>query len=78
MMRERHHGVGDRWIGGERIEGVAFALHDVVDVVAGEHAGRRGAIVLLTRLRPEPVYLVRLDGGGEGARVPQSALRSAS
>lgn len=78
MIREPDRGVGDRWIGGERIEGIAFALHDVVDIVAGEHAGRRGAIVLLTRLRPEPVYLVRLDADGGGARVPQSALRRTS
>lgn len=77
-MNERDRGVGDRWIGGEHIEGVAFALHDVVDIVAGEHAGRRGAIVLLTRLRPEPVYLVRLATAGGDARVPQSALRPAA
>jgi hypothetical protein len=30
-----HHGIGDRWLAGERIPGVAFALHDPVEIVAG-------------------------------------------
>jgi hypothetical protein len=67
-------GAGDRWLAGEAVAGVAFALHDRVQIVAGRHAGEIGGIALLTALHPEPTYLVAL-GGDATARVRQSALR---
>jgi hypothetical protein len=67
-------GAGDRWLAGEPLPGVAFALHDRVRVTAGRHSGADGTIVLLSALDPEPGYLVRLDPADTPVRVAQSAL----
>ena len=67
-------GLGDRWLAGEKIPGVTFALHDAVEVTEGERAGARGVIVLLMMVRPVPRYLVRLADGAD-VRVLQTALR---
>lgn len=70
-------GVGDRWLAGEPVPGVEFALHDRVEITAGRHAGALGGVALLTLLHPEPAYLVAL-GDGTSVRARQSALRAAS
>lgn len=69
-----HRGVGDRWLAGETVPGVAFALHDPVEVITGPLDGERGTIALLMGLTPEPSYLVSL-GAGRDVRLRQSALR---
>ncbi len=69
----RAPGLGDRWLAGEALPGVRFALHDAVRVAAGEHAGASGTILLLARVAPEVEYVVRLRGGGE-LRVGQDGL----
>lgn len=69
-------GVGDRWLAGEPVDGVAFPHLAPVQVAAGARAGARGHIALLLALRPEPVYLVTLDGGAGDVRVAQSGLRA--
>ena len=74
----RTPGVGDRWMAGEAIPGVAFALHDAVQVAEGPHAGRAGRVLLLAAPPPTPAYLIAVDGAGTPVRVPQSALRPAS
>lgn len=71
----RHHGVGDRWLAGEALEGVRFAAHDAVEVLIGRHEGDAGIILLLVALEPEPAYLVQV--GGTRVRLAQSALRPA-
>jgi hypothetical protein len=68
-------GIGDRWLAGEAIPGVSFALHDAVEITDGEDAGARGAIMLLMMVRPEPKYLVRLRDGSGDVRVLQSKMR---
>lgn len=68
-------GVGDRWLAGEPIDGVALAMHDRVAIAMGPHANGRGIILLLLGLKPQPTYLIRLASGGEEIRVRQSALR---
>jgi hypothetical protein len=67
-------GAGDRWLAGEQVEGVAFALNDAVEITNGANDGAHGTIVLLLGLAPEPSYLVALPGGD--VRVPQSALQA--
>ncbi len=69
-----HHGIGDRWLAGERIPGVAFALHDAVEIVAGPFDGEQGFIALLMGLSPEAGYLVTVPTRGD-VRLRQSALR---
>jgi hypothetical protein len=71
-------GTGDRWLAGEAVPGVDFALHARVEIAAGPHAGAFGSVLLLTGLAPEPGYLVALGDGGRTVRVRQSALRSAT
>lgn len=73
----RTSGLGDRWMAGERLPGVAFAQHDAVQVTEGAHAGRAGRVLLLAAPPPAPAYLVDL-GDTVPARVAQSALRPAS
>jgi hypothetical protein len=70
------HGAGDRWLAGDAVDGVAFALHDQVEIVSGANAGERGSIVLLLGLEPAPVYLVRLAATDRHVRVRQPALRA--
>ena len=71
-------GLGDRWLAGERLDGVAFALNDAVVVTSGRFEERWGTVALLMAVAPEPVYLVTLAGEGGTARVRQAHLRAAS
>jgi hypothetical protein len=64
-------GLGDRWLAGEAIDGVAFAQG--ARVVAAD--GRAGRILLLMSGPPDPLYLVELDAEPRPRRVRQSALR---
>ena len=67
-------GHGDRWLAGDRPDGVHFSLHERVRVVDGPAAGRVGLVLLLVRVEPEPSYLVRLDDDGALRRLAQSRL----
>ena len=70
-------GVGDRWLAGERLSGVEYALHDRVVITAGAHEGATGAVALLAALHPEPAYVVTLAASTRPVRVRQSVLRAA-
>ena len=70
-------GIGDRWMAGDEIPGVTFALNDEVAILEGPNAGEGGAIIFLVALRPEPLYLVERGSGKGDVRVRQSALRRA-
>lgn len=65
--------MGDRWLAGERVDGVAFELRAAVEIARGRYAGRRGSILLLMDVDDDPLYLVDLGGGT--VRVRQSDLR---
>ena len=67
-------GLGDRWLRGEPLDGVAFAQHDAVTIAGGSRDGDAGRVVLLLAVAPQPLYLVALDAGGD-LRVRQDALR---
>ena len=71
-------GLGDRWLAGETLAGVTFALNDRVEVTAGRLRGQRGTIVLLMTVAPEPLYLVALASGAGDTRIRQSELRAAT
>ncbi|MGZ8456089.1 MAG: hypothetical protein ACXW65_20935 [Gemmatirosa sp.] len=70
-------GLGDRWLRGERLPDVAFALHDRVVITGGSRDGQFGTVVLLLAVSPHPLYLVSLAGGGGDLKVRQSSLRAA-
>lgn len=68
-------GLGDRWLRGEAVAGVAFALHDRVRLVGGSRDGQGATVRLLLAVTPEPHYLVVLDGDdARELRVRQSSL----
>ena len=71
-------GLGDRWLAGETLDGVTFALNDAVEVTAGRLRGALGTITLLMAVAPEPLYLVRLASGAGDARIRQSDLRGST
>jgi hypothetical protein len=71
-----NQGIGDRWLAGEAVPGVRFALHDAVEVVGGQFDGEHGSITLLMLLTPEPSYLVSIRSRGD-VRIRQSSLRAA-
>jgi hypothetical protein len=67
---------------GESVPGVTFAQHDEVEIVDGRYTGRRGRVLLLVELHPEPTFLVALQSGVDpttgtevAVRVKQSSLR---
>ena len=67
-------GLGDRWLGGEAIDGVAFAQHEPVVVRAGRLAGRVGRVLLLASGPPDPHYLVAVDDEPRPLRLRESEL----
>ena len=70
-------GLGDRWLAGEAIDGVAYAQHTLVQVVEGSRAGARGIVLLLMSIEPEPRYLVQLESG-EQVPIRETALLAVS
>ena len=69
-------GLGDRWLAGDAVPGVAFAHNQGVEVLTGARAQERGTIALLLGIEPEPVYIVALGRGQGDVRVRQSELRA--
>jgi hypothetical protein len=69
-------GLGDRWLAGDAVPGVAFAHNETVEILAGSRAQQRGTIALLLGVEPEPVYLVALSDGRGDVRLRQSELRA--
>ena len=70
-------GIGDRWLRGEALPGVAFALHDRVAIAGGSRDGAHLAVALLLAVAPHPLYLVTLDDDAGELKVRQSSLRLA-
>ena len=68
-------GVGDRWLSGEKVDGVEFPLHARVMITMGRHAGHTGTVVFLMNLDVDPLYLVELSAGTGDVRVRGAALR---
>ena len=68
-------GVGDRWLDGEKIDGVEFPLHARVMITLGRHAGKIGTVAFLMNLDADPLYLVELAAGTGDVRVRGAGLR---
>ena len=68
--------IGQRFLNHEPIPGVAFEHNDYVLVIAGENSGRRGSLVTVVEMEPEPVYLVEIEWGGD-TEIAQSQLTRA-
>ena len=66
-------GLGDRWLAGEAVEGVAFGPGQQVTFARGPRAGERATVLLLVAVQPAPTYRVRTASGDE-LHVRQPAL----
>ena len=64
-----------RWRAGDLPHGVAFALNHRVRVISGRRSGKRGSVVALLGLEPEPRYRVELSSG-EAVEAYQRMLES--
>jgi hypothetical protein len=64
-----------RWIAGDLPHGVEFERHHPVRVVEGRRSGKRGAVIALLGLEPEPRYRVELSSG-QALDAFQRMLRS--
>ena len=75
MSVDASAGVGDRWLAGETVDGVAFGPGQQVALARGPRAGERATVLLLVAVQPAPTYRVRTAAGDE-LLVRQPALRA--
>jgi hypothetical protein len=66
----------ERWMAGETLPGVDYALNDLVEVVDGAHAGERGTVITPVQFEPTLVFAVELSSGTD-IDIAQSSLRPA-
>ena len=66
----------DDWYAGQTVRGGRFRHNESVRVIAGEHAGKFGALISVESLKPEPVYLVELASGEGDVLLPDSDLEA--
>lgn len=52
-----------------------FAQHDEVEVTSGRYVGRRGRVLLLVAMPPEPAYLVALHVSDDPSTATDLAVR---
>ena len=69
--------VDELWFSQQLVPGAAFKLNDSVEITAGEHAGKSGAVISLEALEPEPLYLVEMGDGSRDALVEEHVLTAA-
>lgn len=53
---------------------VKFCYNDTVEVISGDHAGKKGTVVLLIDLEPEAKYMLSLSDGSDIEEL-ESALK---
>ena len=68
----------ERWMAGDSLPGVAYALNDSVRITKGPHRGELGAVITLLQLSPDPVYHVELGSDGNTIQFSQSELERAA
>ncbi len=62
---------------GRRSRKLPFCVNDSVDVVAGEYAGRRAAVISIEGADPDTRYLVEFGDTGRDAVLAASELQLA-
>lgn len=58
----------------QRSDTVKFAYNDSIEVTSGDHAGKKGIVVLLIEMEPEIKYMLSLDDGTD-IEVGQGAIK---
>ena len=69
--------VDELWFNQQSVPGAAFKLNDSVEITAGVHAGKSGAVMSLETLEPEPVYVVEMSDGSGDVSVEEHVLTAA-
>ena len=59
----------DAFFAGHRSAAVPFVINDPVEIVAGPHAGRHGAVISIEAVAPELHLRVELDDGHDAVVV---------
>ena len=67
-----------RWLDGDFVLGVTFALNDPVRIRDRSRLGQLAAVVSIARIGAEPVYVVELASDGTDIEVAQSLLEHAT
>ena len=75
-MRDIPKSVAEAFYSGKRTSEVRFAVNDSVEIVAGPHAGKGGAVISVESLEPEVTVLVELGPDGADVIVPVASLRA--
>jgi hypothetical protein len=55
------------------IPGIAFEHNESVSITSGEHEGKRGSLVSVEELGPDPLYTLELQSGFD-VQVRQSQI----
>jgi hypothetical protein len=63
-----------RFYAGQRDESVPLCMNDPVDVIAGGHQGRVGAVISIESVGDDPEFLVEFGDTGEDAVLRYSTL----
>lgn len=63
---------------GARSSTLPYCVNDTVQVVVGEHSGRKGSVISVESIGSDPQYLVELGDVGEDVVLPSSVLRFVS
>ena len=65
----------DRFFAGQRSSDVQFVINDTVRITGGPRAGTEAAVISITAIEPEVVYLVEpLTAPYGDVELPESAL----
>ena len=64
----------DDFLAHRPIAGVTFEHDDFVEVVAGEHKGKKGNLVNIAQLTSDPLFILELESGHD-IHVRQSDIQ---
>ena len=67
-----------RFYDGQHDELVPLCVNDSVDVIAGKHRGRGGAVISIESIGEDPEFLVEFGDTGEDAVLRSSTLSLSS
>jgi hypothetical protein len=73
--RRFDRGVVEQWLLGDKDADVEFLANDTVEVLSGLARGKKGKVVTLVSLEPEPRYLVDFGKGDSGEHYQRVLLR---
>ena len=77
-MKRVPDAIRDAFYAGARSSTLPFCVNDPVQVVGGEHSGRKGSVISVESIGSDPQFLVELRDVGQDVVLPSSVLRFVS